>query len=558
MQDIRCYKTMTWRLLAAEDGQMLYLVAFSILGLIGAAGLAVDAGHAYVAQRQLQASVNAVAIAAAEELPNADYQTVGQSFGSATGEKNAYAGLNAATPVVTGKCYTTVENWGIPCTTSSPNAVVATETAQVPTYFARVFGFSAFNVGAMATAATKGSSPLPYNVAIIVDTTLSMNTVDSNCNNVTQMQCALNGVQQLLLGLSPSIDHVSLFTFPNVASGASTAGIVKSGSYTCTTAFPTNQGYYHDRTTSSYTSVLTSPSGQMGTESPWSGAAWAMPYTFPPIPTSTSGYSAPSGTYGPTYQVVPFSEDYRTSDTATTLNSSSNLVKAAGGVSGCGGIAPSNYDGDYGTYYAGAIYAAEAALLAEQKTDGTPNAIVILGDGDSNGPNSSGSVDSGSPSISSTATQIETTYSSSASSKQTNLYTYPSGYLMPGSSGTYPSWVGECGQAITAAQYAVSYSGSPTKIYTVAYGASTQSSSGMNGDCPSDVGAGSYPNVSPCTAMQDMASSPDYFYSDYYAPGGDSGCQAPGKNNTITSLQQIFQSILTDMTSVRLIPNNTQ
>jgi len=548
MQDKRSFRAMARRLFAAENGQTLYLVAFALLVLIGCSAMALDVGRAYLAERQLQASVNAVAIAAAEELPNADYQTVGQSFGSAPGEKNVYAGLNAATPVVTGKCFTTVESWGIPCTSSEPNGVVATETAQVSTYFARVFGFNNFNLSATATASTKGASPLPYNVAIIVDTTLSMNTVDSNCNGLTQMQCALNGVQELLLGLSPSIDHVSLFTFPNVATG-STAGIATSSGYNCTSAIPSSKASGSQSGIGNYI-ILTTP--------PYSGVAWAMPYSFPPIPTGTSGYKPPSGTYGPTYQVVPFSEDYRTSDTATTLNSGSNLVKAAGGVSGCGGIAPSNYDGDYGTYYAGAIYAAESALLAEQKVDGTPNAIVILGDGDSNGPSPSNSIDSSSPSISSTDPEIETTYSASASSKQTNMYTYPSGYLLAGSSGNYPSWVGECGQAVTAAQYAVNYSGSPTKVYTVAYGASTRSTSGMNGDCPTDVNAGTHPNISPCTAMQDMASSLDNFYSDYYAPGGDSGCQASGKNNTITSLQQIFQAILTDMTSVRLIPNNTQ
>ena len=90
---------------------------------------------------------------------------------------------------------------------------------------------------------------------------------------------------------------------------------------------------------------------------------------------------------------------------------------AAGGVSGCGGIAPSNYDGDYGTYYAGAIYAALAALLAEQNSDGNPNTIVILGDGNSNGRDTSqgtAPTDSLTPSISISTTQMTTTYSASA------------------------------------------------------------------------------------------------------------------------------------------------
>ena len=45
-----------------------------------------------------------------------------------------------------------------------------------------------------------------------------------------------------------------------------------------------------------------------------------------------SSYAATS----PLYQIVGFSTDYKTSPTATTLNTSSNLVKAlGGGGSGC-------------------------------------------------------------------------------------------------------------------------------------------------------------------------------------------------------------------------------
>jgi hypothetical protein len=551
MQDKSTCKTTVLRLLVGENGQVLPFLALMIVMLLGVAALAVDLGRGYLAQRQLQASVNAAAIAAAETLPASTYVTVGQSFGSGSNEKNDYMGLTGSTPTVTGECLTTVEGWGVPCSSSTPNAVQVTETGSVQTYFARFLGFPTLNVTATATAATRGAIPLPYNVAIIVDSTLSMNTTDSNCGNITQMQCALNGVQELLLNLSPSVDHVSLFTFPNVAATASTAGIVVSGTYNCTSALPSNDASGQQSGIGYYVILTTQP---------YSGMAWAMPYTFPPAPTGTSGYAPPSGSYGPTYQVVPFSEDYRSSNTATSLNSSSNLVKAAGGVSGCGGIAPSNYDGDYGTYYAGAIYAAQAALLAEQHANpGTQNVMVILGDGNSDGPSSSSSPDSSSPSISSSSSQMTTTYSSSSWGNQTSgMYTYPSSYLYASSSGSYPSWVGECGQAVVAAHYAATYTNNPTTIYTIAYGASTQSSSGSNGNCSTDVNAGSYPNISPCTTLKDMASSTSNFYSDYYAPGGDSGCQAPDENNTITSLNQIFKAIALDLTSVRLIPNNTQ
>src|SRR6202012_5089624 len=98
-------------------------------------------------------------------------------------------------------CLTTISGWGIPCTTSSgtvkiPNAISVTQTASVPTMFAGILGKSTVALAATSTA-TK-SRPKPYNIALIVDSTLSMNQSDSNCGNVTQEQCALTGVQNLL------------------------------------------------------------------------------------------------------------------------------------------------------------------------------------------------------------------------------------------------------------------------------------------------------------------------------------------------------------------------
>jgi hypothetical protein len=114
---------------------------------------------------------------------------------------------------------------------------------------------------------------------------------------------------------------------------------------------------------------------------------------------------------------------------------------------------------------------------------------------------------------------------------------------------------GECSQAIDAAQYAATYSGNQTLVYTVAYGAQTSG-------CNSDKSYGSHKGVSPCGTLEQMSTGwssgvKSYFYSDYNAAGGDSGCQAADKNNQVTSLNQIFQAIATDLTSVRLIPNNT-
>lgn len=554
-------------ILAEQDGQMIAWAGLMMTVMIGTGAIVVDVANAMVVQHQLQSSTDAAAIAAAEALSNgnSNFATVGTGYSGASGDANS-KNYTITGPTIVGKCLTTVSNWGLACnaSTSDWNAVAATETATVNTYFGWILGKKTITVSATSWA-TKGSVPLPYNVAIIVDSTLSMDSADTNCNNLTQMQCALNGVQALLQTLNPSTDHVALFTFPNVTYG-STAGTATSGNYNCTTTMPSSYTpsggqttlYQHDNSFGYYSMVQESTRGSSVTyETPWPGAAWAMPYTFPSVPAGASGYNPPTTTYGATYEVVPFSTDYRTSATATTLNSSSNLVKAAGGVSGCNGIGPSNYDGDFGTYYAGALYAAQAALLKEQTLNaGSQNAIVLLGDGNSNSPQSNGGVYP----IPSSTTQETTTYLNN-SNLTNSAYIYPSGWPTASSSGSYPSWVGECGQAVDAAQYAATYSGNRTRVYTVAYGALTTSSTS---NCKTDrTTASSHPNISPCQTLQQMATgststyTSDYFYSDYNVPGGDAGCVANSTNSAITNLNQIFKYIGESFTSVRLIPVGT-
>ena len=79
------------------------------------------------------------------------------------------------------------------------------------------------------------------------------------------------------------------------------------------------------------------------------------------MPYSTSSWGVSTTVYE-TYQ-LEFTSDYRTSNDATSLASASNLVKAAGGKSGCVGMSTTNQN----TYFAGAIYASQSALLAEQR-----------------------------------------------------------------------------------------------------------------------------------------------------------------------------------------------
>ena len=501
-----------------ESGQVLPIAGIMLIGFLGMSAVALDMGHAVLIQNQLQNDVDAAAMAAAQALPQTTASTIASSYSGASGDYNADSDLPGIS-LVSGYpkllCLNSLKTAGMSCSApANANAVQVAEQMTLRLPFGTLFGHPNMTLTATATASMRGAQPSPYNIAIILDTTLSMNAYDSNCG-ATQGACALNGIQVLLKTLDPcaaslstctitgvtaanSVDRVALFTFPNVSVG--TASVDSA----CTTPIPT------PTKTNGYNSSSTYGNYSMMPAVAWSGVPTGLAYSFP---SATATSYAPSGSGTPTYQLTPFQSDYRASDTSTTLSTTSALSKAAGAVSGCNGIAAPNYDGDIGTYYAGAIYAAQSALMAQQAANpGSQNVIILLSDGDAGAPQTfDGYTIMGSPAT---------------------------------SGGTYPSWKNQCGQGIIAADAATA---AGTRFYTVAYGSPTSG-------CSTDT-SGTYPGVSPCQAMADMASTAQNFFSDYLQSGSKSSCYATAQS--VTALSDIFTQIAGDLTYSRLIPNNT-
>jgi hypothetical protein len=460
-----------------QRGQVILFMTLFVPMLFGMAALAVDFGLVFVYNEELAASTQAATLAGAYamSLPGATVASTTSAvttYGGTAGNKNAYSNLIGVS-LVTGypqlSCLNTlIRVFGLQCWgPSNTNALVVKQQVAAPLFFLRVFGFNSVTLTATATAAMRGASAGPYNVAIVVDSTRSMTDTDaeSTCSN-TRIYCALQGVQILLQSLSPcppteascgsasagnvanSVDRVSLWTFPAVT--AATA----ADDYNCGGSAPTT-------------------------------VAYATPFP------GTS-----------TYQIVNFSSDYRTSDGATSLSPVSNIVAAAGAKGGCAGL---QAKGGFGTYYAQVIYTVQGALAAEQRSyPNSQNVLILLSDGDA------------------TASSAD----------------------MPGASttsGVYMSTRQQCHQAITAANAAAA---AGTRVYAVAYGAEASG-------CASDTS----PAITPCQTMQQIASAPAYFFSDYTATGGSSSCISAAQ--PISSLNQIFQAIATDLTNAKLIPNNT-
>ena len=479
-----------------ESGQMLPIVALMLIVLLGLTGLVLDIGHVYMCHRELQSACDASALAGATAMAGATssplattvsgVQAIATKYSAVASNKNVFPNLPSVS-MLSGypqlKCLSTFQAQGVSCVGYVPyNAIQVKLQAAIPLTFAKLFGVPTMNIQASSTAVKGGGPSRPYNIVVMLDTTLSMNFYDSDCG-ATQMQCSLSGVQVLLQHLDPcgtsqptctitagnaanSVARVSLFTFPQMT-------------------YPT-VGRDYDCSNSSATAAM---------------------YTFPsPIATS---YTPGTSNGSTTYRVIDFQSDYRLSDTATSLYPSSFLTTAAGGSNGCAGIGSPSNAGIYGTYYAATMYAAEAALIQEQTANpGSQNVLIILGDGDANAPATNG----------------------------------PYQVLGPGllSNGSYPSSIGECGQAVTAAKYASSMG---TTVYTVAYGSPAVG-------CLTDLFGGAYLGIQPCNEMAQMATHTWTFFSDYQQSGSGSTCVAAQSE---VELNDIFLQIAGDLTEARLV-----
>jgi hypothetical protein len=475
-----------------DRGQALPWVAVMLVVIMGIAGFVIDLGHAMVCERQLQSSTNAAAMASALALPNTTYSSQAHAYGSETGDANASPNLPNVVMTVSGYCSSTVSGWGVACLTpANDNAVVVTQTSSIPTTFARVLGISTVPISATATAAERGSPRAPFNVAVVIDTTQSMTDPDGsgNCSG-TRVQCAMQGIQDLLGDFSPcytglsscsgqtAVDEVSIFTFP-----------------------PTSTPTYD-------------------TTCPHSGSFTPIPY-----PDATN---ATSSTMIGDYEITAMANNYRTSDGTSTLNSSSPLVIASGATSSNCGMAA---QGGEGTYYAGAINAAQQYLATTTRT-GADNVMIVMSDGDASGSVSM-SNGSGKSKVS-----VSNTVSFSASNSYLNW------------NGTYPSPLDLCQQGIAQATAAKN---AGTKIYVVAYGAPNTSS----GYCKTDS-----PAQNPCTVLQALSGddkgngATKYFFAD--GSSVSNGCTPPtGGQSSFTTLTAIFSAIATDLEVGRLIPNGT-
>jgi putative Flp pilus-assembly TadE/G-like protein/von Willebrand factor type A domain-containing protein len=483
-----------------QGGQVVVVVAVFLVAMIGCAAIVFDVGRVYVAQQQLNAAVNAAALAAGQNLPNAtNAYSAAVSYSGASGDKNAFGDSNVtvASPNVTFECASHAPNYTsgscptdtggtnchptgaqapTPSGATTCNAVKVSETATVKNTFGSLF-FPSFTLTASTIAAARGGSSHPLHVEVILDTTGSMT---SSCSGTVtgisspeRIDCAKAGVRALLQALWPCtsslascgtatansggqlganvatpVDEVGLMMFPAITGNPPSSTILNkevdcSNSNLPTTITPTYTAYTYN-------------AGQADGNIP-----------------ASDDYLG--------YQAVGLSSDYRPSVANTTLNwTTSNVTEAVDWGQCSGSTYPNgNYYGlkdigGQGSYLAGAITEAQHLLNQNAKV-GVTNAIIVLSDG------------------AMTSKSFDTT---------------------------------PCTTAINAAAQAKA---AGTVVYAIGYGADTTACGGSGGQ----------PNA--LATMTAIASNSETFFNQPSAAG----------------LTAAFQQVATDLTDSRLIPECT-
>jgi hypothetical protein len=130
---------------SSERGQILAIVALSLVVLIAFAGLTADVGLIYGSRRQMQTAADAAAVAGANALQGSS--TVAAGYVTAAQDAAAMNGFSTSTSGVA------VNVSEVTCPNASGEQCVKVDVSQPqPTYFLRVLGYNSLNVSTEAIA----------------------------------------------------------------------------------------------------------------------------------------------------------------------------------------------------------------------------------------------------------------------------------------------------------------------------------------------------------------------------------------------------------------------
>lgn len=121
-----------------EDGQVLVLAAVVMVALIGMTAFVVDVGSWFRQQRATQSTVDAAALAGAQALPTDPANAI--SIAKDYGQKNGSTGELTDADITVSSTY------------AANDTIKVNKTKSADAFFGKIFGVSAVNVNATATA----------------------------------------------------------------------------------------------------------------------------------------------------------------------------------------------------------------------------------------------------------------------------------------------------------------------------------------------------------------------------------------------------------------------
>lgn len=233
--------------LPRQRGAILPLAVAAMTAIVGLTGVGIDIGFIVWNKRQLHAAVEAAALAGAQDLLGtyADEAAATQritetvnnyaaryaqgSGGGGGGQKVSgsdrwYNALALSTNVTVNPPNVDLRNLGKsqvgldPGAQSKANALRVTQTAIIRPFFMSLFGLNSITISARAAASAGGGSGAPpVNVAVVTDTTGSMQSSTVNCGkygSVSALRCSKYGMFSLISQLTTAGNTVGLTVFP--------------------------------------------------------------------------------------------------------------------------------------------------------------------------------------------------------------------------------------------------------------------------------------------------------------------------------------------------------
>jgi hypothetical protein len=197
--------------LKSEQGQVLGLVVVAMIAMLAMSALVMDVGFAWYAKRQLQASVDAAALAGAQAFPdNTQAVALAKDY---LNRNNPKSRVSINTPdIQIGYLLNSRLH-------ASQNKITVTETGSIPTTFAKVVGLDKFNFKVSSTACQPCGTK-PFDIVVVIDRTASM-CDQTDSGGCIDLNGAKTGFRTLMQTMDSKLDQIGLVDLPGVNTSAS-------------------------------------------------------------------------------------------------------------------------------------------------------------------------------------------------------------------------------------------------------------------------------------------------------------------------------------------------